>query len=165
MNDYLSKPFKKEQLRDRIERWLSGVAVASSNEATAPSDEPRTVRKGGATLDKGALDMIREIESPSCPNLLRDLVQTYRETSRELLEELEASIRVGDAGRMGRAAHSLKSSSANLGASALAALSLELERLGRAGDLSGAKDLFARLSDEYPRVLRALEIELGDDPS
>ena len=47
----------------------------------------------------------------------------------------------------------------------MAALSLELERLGRAGDLSGVKDLFARLSDEYPRVLRALETELATDPS
>ena len=90
--------------------------------------------------------------------------QPRRQFQDEALNELEASIRDGDAERMGRAAYALKSSSANLGAGVLASLSLELERLGRAGELSGAKDLFARLSDEHPRVLRALEAELGADP-
>jgi signal transduction histidine kinase/CheY-like chemotaxis protein/HPt (histidine-containing phosphotransfer) domain-containing protein len=165
MSDYLSKPFKREQLRDRIEHWLGTAAVAASDQVSASSDEPQTEPEGGATLDKAALNLILEIESPSCPDLLGKLVQTYRETSQELLEEIEASIEAGDAERLSSAAHALKSSSANLGASALAALSLELEQLGRAGTLAGAKDLFARLSDEHPRVLRALQAELATDPS
>jgi len=165
MNDYLSKPFKKELLRSRVERWMSGVAVGSPSEVTAPSNAPQAGQEGEAALDKGALDMIRDIESSGCAELLIDLVGSYREASQELIEELEASIREGDAGRMGRAARTLKSSSASLGAGALAALSLDLEQLGRAGDLSRAKDLFARLSDEYPRVLRALAAELETDPS
>jgi signal transduction histidine kinase/CheY-like chemotaxis protein/HPt (histidine-containing phosphotransfer) domain-containing protein len=164
MSDYVSKPFKKERLRDAIERWLSGGVVVPSSSATTPQDELQAEWGAEAALDRRALDMIREIESPECPNLLGDLVRTYRQSSRELLEELGASIRDGDAERMGRAAYALKSSSANLGAGVLASLSLKLERLAGAGELSGAKDLFARLSDEYPRVLRALETELGADP-
>jgi signal transduction histidine kinase/CheY-like chemotaxis protein/HPt (histidine-containing phosphotransfer) domain-containing protein len=164
MNDYVSKPFKKEQLRDIVEHWLSGGAVAPASGAPASRGELQAEWGTEAALDRRALDMIREIESPECPNLLGDLVRTYRQSSRELLEELGASIRDGDAERMARAAYALKSSSANLGAGVLASLSLQLERLGRAGELSGAKDLFARLTDEHPRVLRALEAELRADP-
>jgi HPt (histidine-containing phosphotransfer) domain-containing protein len=160
----VSKPFKKEQLRDTIEHWLSGGAAAPASGAATSQDELQAEWGAEAALDRRALDMIREIESPQCPNLLGDLVRTYRQISRELLEEIGASIRDGDAERMGRAAYALKSSSANLGAGVLAALSLKLERLGRAGELSGAKDLLARLMEEHPRVLRALEAELEADP-
>jgi HPt (histidine-containing phosphotransfer) domain-containing protein len=57
------------------------------------------------------------------------------------------------------AAHSLKSSSANLGATQLAALCKELEQRGRDNDLQGAAELVDEIGKVYLRVCRALVME------
>ncbi|GAC1342284.1 MAG: hypothetical protein NVSMB27_00970 [Ktedonobacteraceae bacterium] len=55
-----------------------------------------------------------------------------------------------------RAAHNLKGSSINLGAHIMAALSTELETLGKHGTIEGARELVTRLEQEYQRVCEAL---------
>jgi HPt (histidine-containing phosphotransfer) domain-containing protein len=59
-----------------------------------------------------------------------------------------------------RAAHALKSSSANLGALGLSALFRDIESAGREKDLSRAASLVARTSGEFARVQAALRSEL-----
>jgi HPt (histidine-containing phosphotransfer) domain-containing protein len=59
-----------------------------------------------------------------------------------------------------RAAHSLKSSSDNLGALALSGLCAELEAMCRMERMEGAPALVAAIEDEYDRVRAALELEL-----
>jgi len=63
----------------------------------------------------------------------------------------------GDAGAVRREAHSLKSSSANLGATGLVALARELETLGRAGRLEDVPALTERAQRMYERVREKLE--------
>jgi HPt (histidine-containing phosphotransfer) domain-containing protein len=58
-----------------------------------------------------------------------------------------------------RVAHNLKGSSNNLGAHTMAALSAELERLGKHGTFEGAAELVSRLEQEYQRVCQALAAE------
>ena len=58
--------------------------------------------------------------------------------------------------RLAKAAHSLKGSSASMGAQRAARVCLELEKLGKAGDLTSAADLFAQLEPECERVREAL---------
>jgi HPt (histidine-containing phosphotransfer) domain-containing protein len=59
-----------------------------------------------------------------------------------------------------QAAHSLKSSSANLGATHLATLSKELEHCGRDRRLEGAAELLQAFEAHYLRVREALAYEL-----
>jgi HPt (histidine-containing phosphotransfer) domain-containing protein len=59
-----------------------------------------------------------------------------------------------------QAAHSLKSSSAQVGALALSAHCKELEALGRANTLTNAPTILACLEEEYPVVQAALSAEL-----
>jgi len=56
------------------------------------------------------------------------------------------------------AAHSLKSTSGNLGAMMLAEMCKELEAMGRAGTTDNATLLLHVLEDEYERVREALVV-------
>jgi HPt (histidine-containing phosphotransfer) domain-containing protein len=59
-----------------------------------------------------------------------------------------------------RAAHTLKSGSANLGAVTLSALCKEMEMMGRNDALDGAKPLYAKMQKEYEAVKAALNDEV-----
>jgi two-component system, sensor histidine kinase and response regulator len=65
----------------------------------------------------------------------------------------------GQPGQLLRAAHNLKGSSQNLGARPMAALSAELETIGKNGTVEGATELVTRLEQEYQRVCQALASE------
>ena len=65
-----------------------------------------------------------------------------------------------DALALQRAAHSLKSSSANVGAMQLAAFSKEMEALGKAQKVDQAVSLLATMEAEYTMVEEALQREL-----
>jgi two-component system sensor histidine kinase/response regulator len=55
-----------------------------------------------------------------------------------------------------RAAHALKSSSANVGAEQLSAFCREIESLGRSGSVEAAKALLTGVESQLPCVLATL---------
>ena len=66
---------------------------------------------------------------------------------------------MGDAEAMARAAHTLKSSSAQLGAVKLSALCKEIEALGRAESTDHIEDLLREFATELERAHEALAAE------
>ena len=93
----------------------------------------------------------------SDPAFLAELLDTYFADAPRLLAQMSASLATNDAAEFRRAAHSLKSNSANFGARRLAAMSKELEDIGKAGMLDGAADKLPAVAAEYARVRAALE--------
>ena len=91
---------------------------------------------------------------------LRELIEGYFEDSPTLLAALHTALAAGNAGEFRRAAHSLKSTSASLGATNLATLCRELEEMGRAGALDGAAAAIGRAEAEYARVRVALDLAI-----
>ena len=83
-----------------------------------------------------------------------------KEYYRELIETMRVAVPRQDAPALHRMAHSLKSSSATLGALRLAALCKEAEAMGRANDLEGMTALWDQLEAEYEVVQEALTAEL-----
>jgi HPt (histidine-containing phosphotransfer) domain-containing protein len=88
---------------------------------------------------------------------LGELLQTYFDDSPRQMEAMHAALAQGNAEDFRRAAHSLKSNSANFGAMALSRLAKGLEDLGKAGTLDGAAQGVAAAEQEYLRVRAALE--------
>ena len=91
---------------------------------------------------------------------LSELLVTYLDSTPKLLDTLRAAIAGSDVSVTQRAAHTLKGSSASLGATTLTAHCTELEMLARAGTLTGAAEWLQKIENEYVRVKRALEMEL-----
>lgn len=72
------------------------------------------------------------------------------------------SVENDDAKGLHMAAHSLKSSSAYVGAMRLSALAKELEMMGRSNSLGGARELAQRLKTEFLQVMTVLEAEINE---
>ncbi len=88
---------------------------------------------------------------------LDELIDVYFENSAKLLDTMNAAESAHSADEIRRAAHSLKSNSANFGAYLLAEMCKELEDLSHEGNLSDASARIARIQAEYVRVKQALE--------
>jgi len=92
-----------------------------------------------------------------------ELIGTYNTETGGLIEQLRQALDTGDAASFGRIAHSIKSSSASLGALAFSQQARELEMLGKANDLSGAGPKLERVAADFLQVKHCLE-ELRDEP-
>ena len=89
-------------------------------------------------------------------DFLAELIDTYLEDAPNLLSTIQTALASGDTEALRRAAHSLKSNSANFGAQKLAQLCKELEEAARRGELEGGAGLAAQILAEYPRASREL---------
>ena len=146
MDDYLSKPLRPELLDEVLERWL-GVAVAE------PADEDAADREEAidALIDSARMRTFRE----DYPDIVDQLLRLFLDSTPELLEELHAAVDSDDAAELKRAAHKLKGSCQNIGATFMATLCLTLER----DDVDAAATL-AELDDAFASTEAALRREL-----
>jgi HPt (histidine-containing phosphotransfer) domain-containing protein len=104
-----------------------------------------------------------ELKTTVGADFIGELVDAYLDDTPRLISELTESLAQQDAARFSRTAHSIKSSSASLGALPLSLLARELELMGKQGDLSGAESKVKRLQENYSRVQEKLEV-LRDEP-
>ena len=88
------------------------------------------------------------------------IIGCYLDSAPTLLQRVRDAVAAGDGEALHQAAHSLKSSSANLGATQLAALCRELEQGGRERRLEDAAELFQALETHYLRAREALTVEM-----
>jgi len=173
MDDYLSKPFERAQLVAVLQRWLpvsipsdaaptSPVAdTVASTAATPPATPPPTaLDPADSPLDECALAQIRALRRPGQPSVLGKVIGLYLDSAPALLQQLRAAVEAGDGEALRQVAHSLKSSSANLGATQLAACCKELEQRGRDWCLEGVAALLAEVDGHYGRVREALIAEM-----
>lgn len=101
---------------------------------------------------------------PDDIGVLREIVTAYVTDTRQHLGDLEKIIHQPDPGRLRSIGHYLKGSSANIGASRLAALSSRLEKLGaNGGDFTELPRLFAEIRTEFCFVTQWLRDEFDLD--
>jgi HPt (histidine-containing phosphotransfer) domain-containing protein len=154
MDDYLSKPVKSELLRLKLERWTrpgKELSAAELNEGSEPAEDA-----GVSTIDFSQLAALRLIRKPERPNLFTELIDLFLNEATSDLKALHKALMTGDADEIQRVAHRLKGSSANIGATQLAALSEELESGDPAKD---ATELMTKLDNEFELVREALKAE------
>ncbi len=96
-------------------------------------------------------------------DFILDLVDTYTLETGELLNQLRQALLSKDAASFGRIAHSIKSSSASLGALLFSQQARELEMLGKANDLHSAGPKLDQLDIDFSQVKQRLS-ELKHEP-
>ena len=112
----------------------------------------------GRPLDVDALKRLRRFGGAK---LLHEMISLYVQSAPGRLGAAEAGLAAGDVIAIENAFHSLKSSSAQLGAARLSELCEEAETMARAGTLTGMAALVAASREELARVERWLESERG----
>ena len=88
--------------------------------------------------------------------LFHDLVRFFLEDSPGLLEQLRTGLERRDASLVERAAHSLKGLAGNFGADDAVQKALEIERLGREGQLDRVEPVFPQLEERIVALQTAL---------
>ena len=100
----------------------------------------------------------------SQPEFAAYVLEQYAQGSIEMIERLQAAVTADEAQVALRCVHTLKSSSAQVGAAALARRAEELEhRLRAGGSLTGEE--FASLHAEHQRALAAIAVHVARDPA
>jgi HPt (histidine-containing phosphotransfer) domain-containing protein len=107
------------------------------------------------------LASLRELQEEGEPDIIAEVSGLFIKHAPEKISAIVQAVERGDAKGLQMAAHSLKSSSAYVGAMHLSAMSKELEQMGRTGVIEGVKDKAEMLKEEYVRVLAALDAEIN----
>ncbi len=113
-----------------------------------------------AGLDARVVGQIRKLGGDS---LLRQLIATFLEHAPGRLAGVREGLGAGDLKRVEKAAHSLRSSLASLGASGLARLAGDLEARSRDGDAEASTELAAGLEAGFAELERGLKAALSGD--
>jgi two-component system, sensor histidine kinase and response regulator len=142
MDDYLSKPIRQEDVDAMLERW---IGAASPAVPAAPAADGNG-GGGDPLIDESRIEGFRR----DYPDMARQLVTLFADTTPPLLAELRDAAARGDGPAAAQAAHKLKGSSQNVGALRMAEIAMRLEQ----GDLDvGTVDA---LDAAYARTLDAL---------
>jgi len=128
----------------------AGAAVAETIMSPTAAKEPPPTNS--AVLDDAVLEELREVMGPEFGNL----VQLFLVDAAKYIEQLEEAAAANDINRMIAPAHTLKSSSANLGAMAVSAAAKRIEVGAREGALPRPAVAVAVLEAEFQRASASL---------
>jgi CheY-like chemotaxis protein/HPt (histidine-containing phosphotransfer) domain-containing protein len=185
-DDYLSKPFRQNQLLALLNRRLRGVAAeAAPASAPAPTPEvastpvvPPPARKepamsqppaspvpppaagtdpAGVTLDPQALQRLRDLDPGGQNQLVERVFKAFDTSIGRLLPQLDEAVRAGDLMALRHVTHTLKSSSASIGALKLSRLCADTEaQVRQGGDIPDLSERMQVLRGEIMRVQRCV---------
>ncbi|KWH34768.1 response regulator [Burkholderia stagnalis] len=150
----------------------AAVDVAAEAAADSASDVPAQAAAEAAStapdydtnvIDRKALDALRALQRPGRPDVLTRIIDQFDLDAPRLIAGMHAAVAAGDADALKLASHTLKSSSANVGAHALSVRCREIEQLARAADVAAAASLVAGAAADFARaqaVLRAQRVDV-----
>lgn len=142
MDSYMSKPFKQDHLLEVLKRFFphrisepehkapdSPVAKKTRPQLHAPQQniQRRSGKGRSKPIDMSILRNLQSVQMPGEPSIIKKVVEAFLQSSEPLLSELRLHQEAGNTQKMRIAAHTLKSSSANVGATALSELCRSLE--------------------------------------
>lgn len=162
MDDFISKPFKREMLLTILKQWKpDGTEGTDRVGPVAPAFQTSTdshVERESSCIDPDALQQIADLDPESGNELVYSVIDTYIDNTNQLIRDLRHGGENNDPDAVARAAHSLKSSSANVGANHLAELCSSIETSARSGTLDLLTQTFGQTESEYDAVIAELRI-------
>ncbi len=162
MDDYLSKPLTRKHFLAVVEKWarlgnngdaepsspnlnpFPGTIIPHERDLSQESIPSHQFKKGLAMNFERAL---AEFEGDQI--FLTEVLKGFTNNVRGQIDVIQQALKTRDADRVRREAHSIKGGAANLRADALSRIALELENIGKSGELTMG-----------PRLLKKLEKEL-----
>jgi PAS domain S-box-containing protein len=141
MNDYVAKPIRADELAAALKRAKPLRNADAGAEGTA------------ITLDADALQNLRDLGGD---DFLREVVEAFLSDAPTLIARLRSSLEQQNGEELRRAAHTLKSNGATLGAEEFAELCRRVEQQAKAGRLDDLPQLVNRIEQELPPLGEAL---------
>jgi CheY-like chemotaxis protein len=142
MDEYLTKPVRRQELFDVMERILDPAIGPSAFETQPEPDE---------ILDAHTLMSMVDGDR----QLLDEMVRLFREDVPRQIERVTSALARNDLVAASRAAHALKGASGQMSARELATVAREVERAVQAGDIAAARMAADNLSHAFDRLMLA----------
>jgi diguanylate cyclase (GGDEF)-like protein len=163
MDDYLSKPFSKQQLQDMLQQWLPLVmagedAIVMTRDSFA-SDANKPLNS--LQINNTAIDSLRAMTTAAGESLLNRAIELFVSSAAQEINKMRMALTESDALSLARIAHSFKSSCANLGAESLTQACKLLEVLGKQNQLVGADELLKKMELDLDNVLADLKTKVA----
>ncbi len=159
MDDYLTKPFKFEQIHAVLARYhgqwgpARQRAVPDMHAAVATTVAENTA----PVLDQEVLHELIQIGGEGTDSVLGRIVQLFLQDSPPLLNEIIEFLHAGQYEKLGQAAHALKSMCLSLGARSFAALCHQFELAGKQQSPSAVRMQVGNLRQQYAELCAALK--------
>ncbi|MEQ8960252.1 MAG: Hpt domain-containing protein, partial [Coleofasciculus sp. C2-GNP5-27] len=115
-------------------------------------------------LDTKVWQSLKKLAGAKAHIVLDKIVGEYLDDAPERLQAIQSAIATQDAEALRQAAHSLRSSSANLGAVTLSLMCKELEALANAGITEVPAKQRVQVEVEYEKVKTALIKQVSKSP-
>ncbi len=150
MDEYLAKPVKLDELRMALRRWIDVPVV---DHAAAPVSAAAKGNPDSVIFDPAK--MFQNIGRDK--ELFSQLICLFLNRHEAMLADIKDGLASGDAGKVERAAHTLKGTAGNLCAAEVAQTASRLEAVGHLGALTDGPAIYAQLEQEVLRLVRVVE--------
>jgi two-component system sensor histidine kinase/response regulator len=162
MDDFLTKPFSETQMGEALRRWLTPVQrelVVSAPVAGSDADRPSS-----RAIDSSVFSEIRAFKGASGEARLKRIMAQFAAEAPALLQTIRMGHSEGKQDAVWRAAHTLKSSSAMLGAMQLSSRCATIEVLARDNGLETVTQHLQPLDADLAAAIEGLQsfMEHGD---
>ena len=161
MDDYLAKPFTRAQMESVLKALFAGRNIYDTTEASdSPFASVTLDPPLNDVLDERVFAALRQLQRADRPDIVRRTIGLYLDSAPRLLDELREGAISRDVAALGRASHTLKSNSANVGAIKLAARCNELETFARSGMVAEACALVHGVIEDFSTANAELSEQL-----
>ena len=123
------------------------------------STMPNSFQSPDSPIDPATWDALAELWADDGPEELVELIHVYLEDADRLVGSIRSAIEAKDPAGLERAAHTLKSSSANMGALRASEYCCTFQKSWLAGDVERAKSLLAEFLQIMDKSREALQAE------
>jgi CheY-like chemotaxis protein len=148
MNDYVPKPFKPGELKERVLFWARERQRPLESPTTAdPSEDPPVLLE----------EFRRSMREAGIESVVGPAIEAYLSETPGRMEALDDAVAAGDMVAVRREAHGMKSGSKNIRADRFGDLLEQLETAGNEGRADDVRAAFPILKSAFEEVMEFLK--------
>lgn len=147
MDDFLPKPFTREQMDSLLKKWRNHNTAIKADTNAGPV-ETAGLEKEGSVINMDTLNDLKDTLGDDFP----ELVDTFIDSTRSQLDSFSGAAQ----DEVIRMAHSIKSSSAYLGAESLSGMAAQLEAGVKTDEGFDTSAVIGNMHKEFEQVSEAL---------
>lgn len=154
MNDYLSKPFKPEDLQSMLEKYLGNRNIRKKQKRKNDrSSIPSKYYDKKALLDRIDGDI----------DLFRQLIALFVQEVPNQIKQIKLAIKANDPERITLFAHTIKGSAYNIRAMELKQIAFDIEQAGKSSDIHLAASKVEALDNIFEKLNTELRQVTGEE--
>ena len=154
MDGYVSKPIRESELLPILEKTSS---IAQEKKLNLKKNS--SMITSFQVIDHQVLESLKKLGRAKATDILTTIIQQYFEDAPQNIAKIRNSIKESNSQTLRHASHSLRSSSANLGAFVLSQYCQDIEDIARQGSTQVSSQQLMQIETEYEKVKTALQSE------